>query len=52
MGGVETSELFEKLGKYKTGKGCLYINKLSDVDMDVLKSIVKMSFENTKRKHA
>jgi len=52
MGAVETSELFEKLGKYKTGKGCLYINKLSDVDTDVLKSIIKMSFENMKRKHA
>ena len=52
MAGVETSELFEKLGKYKTGKGCLYINKLSDVDTDVLKSIIKTSFENLKRKHA
>jgi hypothetical protein len=31
----------KKLGKYKTGKGCLYINKLSDVDSTVLKIIFK-----------
>ena len=51
MGGVEKNELFEKLGKHKTGKGCLYINKLSDVDTDVLKKIITASFENMKRKH-
>ncbi len=33
----------EKLGKHKTGVGCLYINKLSDVDMDVLKGMIKAS---------
>jgi len=30
----------EKLGKHKTGKGCLYINKLEDVDIKVLKGII------------
>src|SRR5690349_20626127 len=30
-----------KLGKYKTGGGCLYINKLSDVDMKVLEEIIQ-----------
>lgn len=29
-----------RLGKHKTGKSCLYINKLADVDMDVLEEIV------------
>lgn len=38
------SEL-EKLGKYKTGVGCLYINKLADVDLKVLKSIIDASYE-------
>jgi len=33
--------LLKKLGKYKTGKGCLYINKLEEVDMAVLKEIIK-----------
>ncbi|MES2619043.1 MAG: DUF1801 domain-containing protein [Bacteroidota bacterium] len=30
----------EKLGKHKTGVGCLYINKLADVDLKVLKGLV------------
>jgi hypothetical protein len=38
-------DLLEKLGKYKTGKSCLYINKLEDVDLKVLKELVKESVE-------
>lgn len=34
-------ELLEKLGKYKTGKGCLYIKRLSDVDEKVLEKLVR-----------
>lgn len=41
-------ELFEKLGKHKTGKSCLYINKLDDVDMDVLEELVRKSYEDMK----
>jgi hypothetical protein len=33
----------KKLGKYKTGVGCLYINKLEDVDMKVLKGMIEKS---------
>jgi len=33
-------DLLKKLGKYKTGKGCLYINKLEEVNLDVLKEII------------
>ncbi|MDI9365359.1 MAG: DUF1801 domain-containing protein [Flavobacterium sp.] len=33
--------LLAKLGKHKTGKGCLYINKLSDIDSKVLQAIFK-----------
>ncbi len=32
--------LLKKLGKHKTGGGCLYINKLDDVDLKVLKKII------------
>jgi hypothetical protein len=40
LGGLEPlKELLAKLGKYKTGKGCLYINKLADVDLDVLNAM-------------
>jgi hypothetical protein len=33
-------EALEKLGKHKTGAGCLYINKLSDIDMKVLEGMI------------
>ena len=35
------SEDLKKLGKYKTGVGCLYINKLSDVDLKVLEELIR-----------
>ncbi len=46
-----TNALLEKLGKHKTGKGCLYVNKLSDVNADVLKKIIKAGFDHMKAKH-
>jgi hypothetical protein len=36
-------DYLEKLGKYKTGGGCLYINKLADVDMKVLQDMIDNS---------
>ncbi len=39
----EYADLLSKLGKYKTGKSCLYINKLEDVDLPTLKQLVKKS---------
>ena len=42
-------DLFQQLGKHKRGKSCLYINKLSDVDMAVLERLVKRSFEDMKK---
>ncbi len=41
----------KKLGKHKTSVGCLYINKLEDVDLEILKKIIKDSFEEMKNKH-
>ncbi len=40
------SELLSRLGKFKTGKSCLYINKLEDVDEAVLKELIKASFDH------
>jgi hypothetical protein len=41
-GTVEKQQaLLKRLGKHKTGKGCLYINKLEEVDLTVLKEIIK-----------
>lgn len=38
-------ELMRKLGKHTTGKSCLYIKKLEDVDQDVLRELVKQSVD-------
>ncbi|TFG06446.1 DUF1801 domain-containing protein, partial [Candidatus Thorarchaeota archaeon] len=41
----EYKDLLAKLGKYKIGKSCLYINKLADVDKSVLKQIIRNSIK-------
>jgi hypothetical protein len=38
--------LLAKLGKHKTGKSCLYVNKLADIDLAVLRQLVKASAEH------
>lgn len=44
MGGFdEFPDLMKRLGKHKTGKSCLYIKKLADVDVDVLRKLVANS---------
>lgn len=43
--------LMKKLGKYKTGKSCLYVNKLNDIDLDVLKDLIAESVEYIKEKY-
>jgi hypothetical protein len=47
MGGFD-QDLLKKLGKYKTGKGCLYINKLEDVDTKVLDKLITTSVKKAK----
>jgi hypothetical protein len=47
MGGLDP-ELLKKLGKYKTGKGCLYINKMEDVDSKVLSELITSAVKRTK----
>ncbi|WP_036679157.1 DUF1801 domain-containing protein [Daejeonella oryzae] len=39
----EHADALAKLGKHKTGVGCLYINKLEDVDQTILKGIIEAS---------
>lgn len=38
--------LFAKLGKYTTGKACIYIKRLEDVDTGILEKLVKRSYDN------
>ena len=44
--------LLSKLGKHRTGKGCLYIKRLEDVDMEVLRELVKQSAAHRREEDA
>ncbi|MGQ0738355.1 MAG: DUF1801 domain-containing protein [Bacteroidota bacterium] len=46
------TDLLKKLGKHKTGGGCLYFNKLADVDVKVLKELVSHSYKYMKEKYS
>lgn len=39
-------DLMEKLGKYKTGKSCLYVNKLEDIDVNILSELIRRGFNH------
>jgi hypothetical protein len=43
--------LLARLGKHKTGASCLYLNKLADVDMEVLRELVAKSVAAMRKKH-
>jgi len=52
MAGFERyDELMQRLGKYRTGKSCLYINKLEDVDKKVLKELITESVRHMKKNY-
>ncbi len=40
--------ILTKLGKYKTSVSCLYINKLADVDIKILKELITTAYKNMK----
>lgn len=44
---LEQYEIIKNLGKYKIGKSCLYIKKLSDIDLDVLKKLIQLGIKET-----
>lgn len=51
MGGFERyDDLLQKLGKHTSGKGCLYIKRLDDVDLSTLKSLIEESVKRHKHK--
>lgn len=52
MNGFERyPELMGKLGKHKIGKSCLYINKLDDVDQEILKELILESYNYMTNKY-
>jgi len=50
-GFAKHAALMAKLGKHKTGKSCLYINKLEDVDAVVLEELIMLGFEYMREKY-
>ena len=47
-GFTQYDDLLSKLGKFKTGKSCLYVKRLADVDLDFLRELVIQSVEHVK----
>jgi uncharacterized protein YdhG (YjbR/CyaY superfamily) len=46
------ADLLQRLGKHKTSKGCLYVNKLEDIDLEVLEELIKRSYLDERDKDA
>ncbi len=46
---AEADALFARLGKHKTGKACLYVNTLADVDLAVLEELARLSWDSMNR---
>jgi hypothetical protein len=50
-GVAEEQDLLDRLGPHKTGKACLYINKLSSVDLGVLRRLAELSVAIMRDRH-
>jgi len=50
-GVAEEQDLLDRLGPHKTGKSCLYINKLANVDLDVLRRLAELSVSITRDRY-
>lgn len=44
-------KLLKKFGKHTTGKGCIYFKKLADINIDVLKKMIKGAIEETEKQY-
>jgi hypothetical protein len=47
----KSEELLAKFGKHKTAKACIYIKKIEDINVDILKKMIAASFKHTKAKY-
>jgi hypothetical protein len=45
----EREELLGRFGKHTTGKSCIYVNKLADIDLDVLEELIEKTVEKYKK---
>jgi len=46
------ASLLKKLGKHTTGKSCLYVKRLDDIDLEVLEELVERSVRHVERSSA
>jgi hypothetical protein len=44
---AQFAPLLARLGKHSRGKGCLYVNKLADIDLGVLEEMIALSWKNS-----
>ncbi|WP_068672562.1 DUF1801 domain-containing protein [Oceanobacillus sp. Castelsardo] len=44
-GDTEREELLQEFGKHKAGKACVYVNKIADIDVEVLKKLIQQSIK-------
>jgi len=51
LGAPGQEGLLKKLGKHKAAKGCLYVKKMDDVDLDVLENIIRNCVDHVKKKN-
>ena len=49
-GYADFDAILDRLGKHKTGKSCLYVNRLSDIDLDVLAELIQAGLDDLGRK--
>ena len=47
----EYESLLKNLGKFKTGKSCLYIKTLADINQDILKKLIKQSLDSISKRY-
>lgn len=48
-GYADFGDILSRLGKHRTGRSCLYVNKLADIDLDVLAELVKAGLRDLNR---
>lgn len=50
-GDTENEKILEMLGKHTTGKSCVYVNKLEDIDLEVLKKLIIQTIDYMKKNY-
>lgn len=49
--GEKHTDALKRLGKHSRGKSCLYVNKLADIDLDVLEEMLRTDWDEMKRRY-